>query len=56
MIQHIISVVYFVVGVIVANGYGYFTDIGSLQSILSAVLAVFLWPLLFVGVNLHLMF
>ena len=56
MIHHIISVVYFVVGLMVANGYGYFANIDSLQNILSAVLAVFLWPLLFVGVNLNLAF
>lgn len=57
--SHIIGVVYLVVGVIMANNYGYFvgiTNFADLPNILSAVLAVALWPLLLVGVNLNIAF
>jgi hypothetical protein len=49
----IISLVYVVVGVIVASSHHYFTHAGTLKPLLSALLAVVLWPLLLVGINLH---
>jgi uncharacterized membrane protein YhdT len=56
---HIIGIVYMVVGVVMANNYGYLagiTGFNDLSTILSAVLAVVLWPLLLIGVNLHITF
>jgi hypothetical protein len=50
----IISVVYLVVGAIVANSHKYFVHVVNLKAGLSAALAVILWPLLLFGVNLHL--
>lgn len=46
------GLIWVVVGFFVAIQYGYnsFTDISR---ILSFILAVLLWPLLFLGVNLH---
>lgn len=52
----IISIVYVVVGVIMASNRGYFVDLNTLAHIASAILAVVLWPLMLVGVNLHLVF
>ena len=46
--------VYLVVGLIVASSHAYLANINTLMPILSAVLAVLLWPLILVGVDLHL--
>ncbi len=48
------STIYFVIGVIVASNRGYFGDLGSIPDLLSAILAVVVWPLLLLGVNLHI--
>jgi hypothetical protein len=54
LIGSILSVVYFVIGAVVAHSHHYFMHLVSLGPIASAVLAVLLWPLLLVGVNLHI--
>ena len=53
-LSSIIGVVYLVVGLVVASSHAYLTNINTLMPILSAVLAVLLWPLILVGVDLHL--
>jgi hypothetical protein len=50
----IISFVYLVVGAIIANSHKYFAHVANLKAIASAALAVILWPLLLLGVNLHI--
>ena len=52
--RSIVSLVYLVVGVVVASSHHYFAHAHSLKSLASAVLAVVLWPLLYVGINLHI--
>jgi cytosine/uracil/thiamine/allantoin permease len=44
---------YVVVGVVLASGKDYLDSIDTVAEFLSAVLAVALWPLLLLGVNLH---
>jgi hypothetical protein len=46
--------VYVVVGVIVAASHHYFAHVSTLKPILSALLAIVLWPLLLLGINLHI--
>ena len=53
-ISSIISVVYLVVGLVVASSHDYLVTLNALMPILSAVLGVLLWPLVLLGVNLHL--
>jgi hypothetical protein len=48
------SVLYFVLGVIVASAHHYFAHVGTLKPLISAVLAIALWPLLLFGINLHI--
>ena len=48
------SIVYLVIGVIVASQHSYYAHLGSLSQVLSAVAATALWPLVLVGANLHL--
>jgi hypothetical protein len=49
-----ITIIYVIIGIIMASNRGYLVGLGSLANILSAVLAIALWPLLLVGVNLHI--
>jgi len=48
------GLVYLIVGVAVAASYDYFERLDNLRRALSAVLAVLLWPLLLLGIDLHI--
>jgi hypothetical protein len=48
------SLVYLVVGAVVASSHHYFTHADTLKPLASALLAVALWPLLLLGINLHI--
>ncbi|CAN5545402.1 hypothetical protein BH20ACT23_BH20ACT23_08990 [soil metagenome] len=50
----IITIVYLVIGVIVASAQGYLGDIGNLGDAINLLLAVVLWPLLLVGVDFNI--
>jgi len=50
----LIGIVYLVVGLVVASGHAYLTNLTAVMPIVSAALAVVLWPLVLLGVNLHL--
>jgi hypothetical protein len=54
VLRSILIIAYLVVGVFVANSHHYFTHLNSLSSVLSALLAVVLWPLVLFGVSLHI--
>ncbi len=47
------TVIWVVVGLIVAASHHYFTHASALKPIISAVLAIVLWPLVLLGINLH---
>jgi hypothetical protein len=53
-ISSLVSIVWVVVGLVVASGHGYFAHLTAVMPILSAILAVLLWPLILVGINLHI--
>jgi Mn2+/Fe2+ NRAMP family transporter len=50
----IVGIVYIVIGLFVASGHAFFAHLNAVMPILSAILAVVLWPLVLLGVNLHL--
>jgi hypothetical protein len=52
--SRVVLLTYVVVGGFVANSHHYFAHPDSLKRIASAVLAVLLWPLVLLGVNLHI--
>ena len=52
--SRIVLIVYLVVGLVVANSHHYLSHLDSAKSVLSAVLAVGLWPLILLGVSLHI--
>jgi hypothetical protein len=47
-------VIYLVVGLIVANSHHYFAHLSGIKHLVSAVIAIVLWPLVLFGVNLHI--
>jgi hypothetical protein len=52
MIRRILPIVYLLIGVLVAAQHGYLTNMTTLGRVLSAVLAIVLWPLVLFGVHL----
>ncbi len=48
------GIIYLIIGAIVASNRGYLADLGSISNLVSALLAVVLWPLALLGVNLHI--
>ncbi len=52
--RNLLLLVYVGVGLVVAATHHYFSNIQGWRSVLSAILAVFLWPLVLLHVNLHI--
>ena len=49
-----LGLVYLVVGIAVAATHDYFEKLNTLRLVLSAILAVMLWPLVLLGIDLHI--
>jgi hypothetical protein len=52
--QKLLFLVYIGIGVVVAASKDYLDNLETLKRIVSAVLAILLWPLLFLGIDLHI--
>jgi hypothetical protein len=50
----LLVVVYLVAGGIIAGTHHYWSNLHNIKQIVSALLATVLWPLILVGVNLHI--
>ena len=50
----LLFVVYLVIGGIVSATHHYWSNLDTAKQIISALLALVLWPLILVGVNLHI--
>ena len=50
----LLGIVYLVAGAIVAATHHYYAHLNTLKEIGSAALAIVLWPLLLLGINLHI--
>jgi hypothetical protein len=48
------TLVYVIVGAFVAGAHHYFKHVDKLRPIVSALLAIGLWPLVLLGINLHI--
>ena len=46
--------IYLGVGVAIAASHHYFQHVNGWRGVLSAILAIFLWPLVLLGINLHI--
>ena len=52
-LRSLLMVVYVIVGVIVAANRDYLAGLDTIREIVSALLAILLWPLVLLGVNLR---
>ncbi|TML52971.1 MAG: hypothetical protein E6G21_03870 [Actinobacteria bacterium] len=50
----LLAVVYLVAGGIVSATHHYWSNLHSIKAVISALLATVLWPLILIGVNLHI--
>ena len=50
----LLLLVYLGVGVAIAASHHYFTNVHGWRGVLSAIFAIFLWPLVLLGINLHI--
>jgi hypothetical protein len=48
------TVIWLIIGVIIASGHHYLSHANALKPIVSALLAIVLWPLVLLGINLHI--
>jgi hypothetical protein len=49
----LLTMIYLLVGVVVAATHNYFQNVDTIKQVVSAILAVVLWPLIFLGISLH---
>lgn len=54
MLRNVLLLVYLLVGLVVASNNGYLANLGDINSIVSAALAVLLWPLVLLGIDLNI--
>ena len=54
VIRKLLLVLYVVIGIVIASSHHYFAHVNGVRSIVAAVLAIVLWPLVLFGVSLHL--
>ena len=50
----LLALVYVGVGVAVAATHEYFENVNGWRGVLSAIFAIFLWPLVLLGIDLHI--
>jgi hypothetical protein len=47
------SILWLIVGILLASSHHYLANVDKLKPLVSAVLAILLWPLLLLGIDLH---
>jgi hypothetical protein len=52
--NRVLLLIYIGVGIAIAWTHDYFDSLGTWRLILSAILAVLLWPLVLLGIDLHI--
>ena len=52
--RRLLLLIYVAVGVVIASTHHYFSHFNTWREVLSAFLAVLLWPLILLHVNLHI--
>ena len=50
----LLGLIYLAIGVVVAASKDYLDSVDTLKQVASAVLAILLWPLLFLGIDLRI--
>ena len=52
--RKLLGLIYVAIGVFVAQSKDYLENLDTVKRVVSAVLAILLWPLLLLGVDLHI--
>ena len=52
--RKLLGLIYVAIGVFVAASKDYFENLETVKRVLSAILAILLWPLLLLGMDLHI--
>lgn len=50
----LLALIYLGVGLVIAASHDYFKNVNTFREVISAILAVALWPLILLGINLHI--
>jgi hypothetical protein len=50
----LLTIVYIAIGIFVAADHKYFKNVDDIEAVISLLLAVFLWPLVLLDVNLRI--
>jgi hypothetical protein len=50
----LLGIIYIVIGIFVAADHNYLKNINTVEEVISAGLALLLWPLVLLDVNLHI--
>jgi len=50
----LLTIVYVVIGAFVAAANDYLDDVGSVERVASAVIAILAWPLILIGVDIRI--
>ena len=50
----LIGAVYLVIGLVVAANDNYLRNLETVRAVVSAILAILLWPLVLLGIDLHI--
>jgi len=50
----LLTIAYIVIGAFVAAANNYFSHVGSIEGIASAVIAILLWPLILIGIDIRI--
>ena len=50
----LIALIWVGIGVAIAATHDYFENVNGWRGVLSAILAIFLWPLVLLGIDLHI--
>ena len=53
-IRKLVLVVYVIVGFVVASSHHYFAHVDRAKPAVSAILAVVVWPLVLLGISVHI--
>jgi hypothetical protein len=54
MIKSLFTIIYLAIGLVVANTHNYLGHLNNASHIISAILAVVLWPVVLLGADLHI--
>jgi hypothetical protein len=53
-VRTLLAAAYLIAGLIVAANEDYLRNLESIRAVVSAILAIVLWPLVLIGVDLHI--